>query len=88
MTINDIDKEIDKLKDCKLVDKDYLLLEHKRIKDNKILIDTTISNVKSNDNKILCQCIKRFLEKRLSKYNIRVTETINEYDRFEFSISI
>ena len=86
MTINDINNEIEKLKDSNLVDKSYLLLDYRRIKDNKIFIDTTIGNVRSNENKILSQCINRFLEKRLP--NAKITKTINQYDRFEFIVSI
>ena len=86
MTINEINNEIEKLKDSNLVYKSYLLLDYRRIKDNKIFIDTTIGNVRSNENKILSQCINMSLEKRLP--NARITKTINQYDRFEFIVSI
>lgn len=86
MTINEINNEIEKLKDSNIVYKDCLLLDYRRIVDNKIFIDTTIGNVRSNENKILSKCIKSSLEKRLS--NAKITETINQYNRFEFIVSI
>ena len=43
MTINDINNEIEKLKDSNLVDKSYLLLDYRRIKDNKIFITSDAS---------------------------------------------
>lgn len=53
-----------------------------------ITINTTISNIKSKENKILIECFKKYLEKEFSKYDLKIKNNISEYGNYQFIINI